>query len=159
MNSDLQTGIDPRLDRPIYKQLADIWRAQIAAGLLAPHDPLPAEAQAARQYRIGREAVRQAVAILRGEGLVDTARGIGTRVRPLATRTQLRLAPGEWAITRMPTDLERDKRGIPDGVPIVEIHHEDGTTERHRGDLIEFHPTGVSLHPRRNTRHPARRPR
>jgi DNA-binding FadR family transcriptional regulator len=129
--------IDPHSDRAVYKQLADIFREQILSGTVPPGGNLLSENQAAREYQIGREAVRQAVAILRAEGLVETSRG-GTRVRAALRRTQIRLHPGDRATSRMPIEPERSKHDIGEGIPVIEIHRPDGTTELHPADGVEL---------------------
>lgn len=66
---------------PRYRQLAQILRAQIRGGLLAPLELLPSEHQLSERYGIGRNAVRQALGVLRDEGYLETLMRIGTRVR------------------------------------------------------------------------------
>lgn len=132
------TFVDPRADRAAYKQLADIFRAQITIGFLPPGAQLPSEIQTAGQYQVQRETVRQAVAILRGEGLVDTERGRGTRVRLPTQRDPIRLGPHDRATARMPQEPERHEHELPEGVPIIEIRRADGTTEIHPADRVEL---------------------
>lgn len=130
--------VDPRADRAAYKQLADIFRTQILSGVLPPGAHLPSEIQTAGQYQVLRDTVRQAIAILRGEGLVDTERGHGTRVRPATRRTPIRLGPRDQAIARMPYAPERREHDLLEGVPLIEIRRADGTTEFHPADRIDL---------------------
>lgn len=113
--------IDHRADRPVHKQLADLLRDRIASGDLTAGERLPAEPRLADQYDIGRNAVRDGLAILRTEGLISTIRKTGTVVRPQRERTAVELQPGETAIVRMPTEPERAELDIDEGVPLIVI--------------------------------------
>ena len=130
--------VDPRSDRAVYKQLADLLRAGILSGELAPGSTLPSENRLAQEHGVGREAVRQAVAQLRSEGLVTTARGAGTKVRELAHREPVRLREGDRAVARMPVGAERLEYDVEEGVPVIEVHRADGGIETYAGDRTEL---------------------
>jgi len=70
-----------RSDRPAYKQLADLLRARIVSGELAPGQPLPSETTLMQEHGVSRNTVRGAIQLLRAEGHVITEHGRGTRVR------------------------------------------------------------------------------
>jgi len=55
---------------------------QIVRGTLRPGDPLPIETQLSAQFGVSRPAVREAIKILAGKGLVQSRPKTGTRVRP-----------------------------------------------------------------------------
>jgi GntR family transcriptional regulator len=131
--------IDPRRDRALYRQLADLLRDQITGGELAPGSQLPSETTLAQTYGLARPAVRQAIALLRAEGLITTSRGYGTRVRPAVPRSAVELPSGGSAIVRMPSEPERAALDLDDGVPVVEVTHPDGRTELHPGDRVRLH--------------------
>jgi DNA-binding GntR family transcriptional regulator len=130
--------VDPRSDRAVYKQLADLLRNGILSGELPPGSTLPSENRLAQEQGVGREAVRQAVAMLRAEGLVTTSRGAGTRVRDVPERAQVKLRRGDRAISRMPVGPERLNHDVEEGVPVIEIHRAGGETEIHAGDRTEL---------------------
>ncbi|MGW0431867.1 GntR family transcriptional regulator [Micromonospora sp. NPDC003197] len=130
--------IDPRRDRALYRQLADLLREQIDSGELTPGSPLPSETTLAQTHGLARPAVRQAIALLRAEGLVTTSRGYGTRVRKQVERTPLELPAGSFAIARMPSDAERLEYDLDDGVPVLEIQLQNGSTSVHPGDRIRL---------------------
>jgi GntR family transcriptional regulator len=119
-------SVDPRSDRPIYRQVADILRDQITNGTLAPGAMLPSEKALADTYGIGRDAARQAIAVLRSEGLVRTDKGHGTAVRAEGGRRALELVSGESVIARMPTESERYSLNLDEGVPVLVVHSVDG---------------------------------
>ena len=74
--------IDHWSEVPRYLQLATYLRDDIRSGRLQPGDVLPGEKQLAAGYGVARETARHALAVLRDEGLVQTVRRVGTRVRP-----------------------------------------------------------------------------
>jgi DNA-binding GntR family transcriptional regulator len=78
----LGTRIDRNSFVPPYHQLAGILRAQIGAGTLRAGDRLPSEAQLCERYAVSPMTVRRAINLLLDEGLVTTAQGRGTFVRP-----------------------------------------------------------------------------
>ncbi|MCA2220594.1 GntR family transcriptional regulator [Nonomuraea aurantiaca] len=74
--------IDHEGPTPLYRQLADLLRAQIVDGTLPPNRPIPTEQRLMHEHELGRDTVRKAVAILRKEGLIIAIRGRGTFVAP-----------------------------------------------------------------------------
>ncbi|WP_295010481.1 GntR family transcriptional regulator [uncultured Microbacterium sp.] len=64
----------------VYTQIADELRARIASGQLRPGDAVPTEAELADRWRTSRGPIRNALATLRSEGLIETARGRPARV-------------------------------------------------------------------------------
>ena len=72
-------------NEPLYKQVAAVLRQAIADGEHEPGGPLPSEAVLAERYKVSRPTVRQAIASLRSEGLVDVIMGKGSFVRATAT--------------------------------------------------------------------------
>jgi DNA-binding FadR family transcriptional regulator len=55
-------------------------KGEILAGALAPGAKLPSEAELSAEYGVSRTVVREAVARLRAEGLVETSQGRGSFV-------------------------------------------------------------------------------
>lgn len=73
--------LDPRSDRPLALQLADLLRAEIQEGRRRPGSQLPTESEFQRDYDVSRTTVRAALATLASEGLVVTRKGFGSYVR------------------------------------------------------------------------------
>jgi GntR family transcriptional regulator len=73
--------LDPRSDRPLALQLADLLRAEIQEGRRRPGSQLPTESGFQQEYGVSRTTVRTALAALSGEGLVVTRKGFGSYVR------------------------------------------------------------------------------
>ncbi|MCA1652176.1 MAG: GntR family transcriptional regulator [Acidobacteria bacterium] len=74
-------AIDPTSDRPVFKQIADRLRTAIQSGELAAGAQLPSEQELMDDHGVARGTIRQAVSLLRSEGLVKTEHGRGTFVR------------------------------------------------------------------------------
>ena len=72
--------IDPLSGVPVYRQLADDLREQIASGELPPRTPLPSAKTLAQEHGIAIGTVTRAVDVLRREGLVRTVPGRGVWV-------------------------------------------------------------------------------
>lgn len=68
-------------NRPAYLRIADTLREGIRDGSLPQGSRLPTMAELRAAHGVSEIVVRQAVALLRGEGLVETRRGGGTIVR------------------------------------------------------------------------------
>jgi len=78
--------IDRDAYEPAYVQLASLLRRRVASGLLRPGDQLPSEAQLCRRYKVSPMTVRRAINTLADQGVVVTAQGRGTFVRPVELR-------------------------------------------------------------------------
>src|SRR5947209_8144946 len=63
----------------LARQVADVLRHQILGGAY-PNRSLPGEAALGREFTVSRNTVREALALLRGEGLIERVPGIGTTV-------------------------------------------------------------------------------
>ena len=88
-------GVARVRDRPVYKQVADALRAAIRGGQLADGALLAPETELMARYGVSRNSVRNAVALLRAEGLVVTEHGRGTFVR--ARRPLRRLSSSRYS--------------------------------------------------------------
>ena len=76
---------------PLYAQLADELRQRIQAGTYPPGERLPTEAALSAAFGLSRITVRQALALLHQDGLIERFAGRGTFVTD-------RLGPGSWAL-------------------------------------------------------------
>jgi GntR family transcriptional regulator len=73
--------VDPHSPVPLYHQIYLDLRQMIQRGVLSPGDMLPAEMDICQAYNVGRQTVRQAIARLVDEDLVERFAGRGTFVR------------------------------------------------------------------------------
>lgn len=106
---------------PAYVKVATAIREAIASGELAPGQAIPSEAQLIQQYGVARETVRRAVAMLRSEGLIITEHARGSYVRDVPEMREVTIRPDDAVTSRMPTADERDRWGLPEGVPVLVV--------------------------------------
>jgi GntR family transcriptional regulator len=72
--------LDRNDDVPLYLQLADLLRQQIASGRYAPGDSLPTEESLTAEHGLSRGTARQALSLLTQEKLIERYPGRGTFV-------------------------------------------------------------------------------
>lgn len=77
MNS-LNINLELGSSVPIYIQIVDQVREQLAAGLLKPGDQLPTVRQLASELRVNFNTIARAYRLLDEAGLISTQRGRGT---------------------------------------------------------------------------------
>ncbi|HEU5157345.1 MAG TPA: GntR family transcriptional regulator [Streptosporangiaceae bacterium] len=118
--------VDPSVDRPLYKQLADVVRSQIRNGELVAGQRLPGPKDYMDEYYLSRGTVRRAMLTLCNEGLI-VMDGPGTRVRGQTVRSAVPLGGGEIH-ARLATEEERLQFGIDEGVPVLVVKR-DGQDE------------------------------
>lgn len=84
--------VDKSSPVPLYYQLAELLREQIATGELKPGDQLPSDRELAEQAGISRMTARQAVLYLARQGALVVKPGVGTFVvQPKLTHDTLHL--------------------------------------------------------------------
>ncbi|MGW5668064.1 GntR family transcriptional regulator [Micromonospora sp. NPDC003776] len=128
--------IDPSADRAVFRQLADLLRNRITSGDLAPGASLPSELRLAQEYGLSRTSVRQAISLLRSEGLVTVQPPRGTFVRSMEPSETVTLRKGDTASARMPTPAERKELDIGEGVPVLVVFRADGSCEVYPADRV-----------------------
>ncbi|MCK7626875.1 GntR family transcriptional regulator [Streptomyces sp. RS10V-4] len=79
-----------------YEKIANSLRAAIRAGHLGPGDRLPAETALAEQHGKSVPTVREALRLLRDEGLIEKQHGRGTFVRRPRTRVRRANLRYQW---------------------------------------------------------------
>lgn len=70
---------------PIWKEIANALRSDLAEGRYGPGDRLPTEAALADRFGVNRHTVRHGLSVLVEEGLVRTRRGAGAFVAATPT--------------------------------------------------------------------------
>ena len=65
---------------PVYLDIANALRKEVARRHLAPHSKLPSEPEVVKKYRVARATVRRALAELQREGLIYTRQAVGSFV-------------------------------------------------------------------------------
>lgn len=77
-------SIDPTSERPVFEQIADSVRQQLAAAALVAGDRLPPAHDVALGLDVNKHTVLRAYQQLRDEGLVDLRRGRGAVITAAA---------------------------------------------------------------------------
>ncbi len=77
--------IEPNSAVPVYRQIIDQVRYQIASGSLRPGDRLPSVRDLARQLPANQNTVLKAYNQLSQDGLIDRRQGDGTYVEDVRT--------------------------------------------------------------------------
>lgn len=80
-NLPIQFEIHPSSGVPIFRQIMDQVRAQVASGRLKPGDLVPSVRQMAVDLQVNMMTVSKAYSRLEAEGLLERDRGTGMRVR------------------------------------------------------------------------------
>ncbi|MDE3831124.1 FadR/GntR family transcriptional regulator [Sinorhizobium meliloti] len=70
---------------------------EITEGRIAPGEKLPTEHLLATTFGVSRSVVREAIAQLRNEGLVETRQGVGAFATEIERRQSLRIEQGDLA--------------------------------------------------------------
>ena len=95
-----------------HEEIAEELRRSIRAGERGPGDRLPSETELAASYRLGVPAVRDALRVLREEGLIERRDGHGAFVRHPRTPTVRDNGRHQWEKDRArATEAERAGTG------------------------------------------------
>ncbi|MCA2001004.1 MAG: GntR family transcriptional regulator [Chloroflexi bacterium] len=80
--------VDPKSPVPLYHQIYLDLRQMIQSGVIPPGGMLPPEMEICQAYNVGRQTVRQAIARLVDDDLIERFAGRGTFVRQQPSHTQ-----------------------------------------------------------------------
>jgi DNA-binding GntR family transcriptional regulator len=72
-----RSELDPHTHTPLYVQLADIVRADIASGKIKPRTFLPSSKALRDRHGCSSGTVERAMGILKDEGLIASQPGLG----------------------------------------------------------------------------------
>ena len=90
MKPSVSIRVQPNSGVPIYRQLIDQVRAQVAGGRLVAGEFLPSVRQVAEELQVNPMTVSKAYSLLERDGVVELVRGQGMRVREAATNGKVR---------------------------------------------------------------------
>jgi GntR family transcriptional regulator len=109
---------------PLYAQIAGLLRAQLESGQFARGSYLPSIDLLSGRFRVAPQTLRQAIAVLEDEGLVQRRQGIGTLVCAVPRDQRWLSLPTDWdALIGMLEELHpertliEDADRLPDDVP------------------------------------------
>lgn len=74
-------SIDLDGPEPLFRQVAAVLRARIEDGTYPVNRRIPSEEALCEEFDVSRPTVRQALALLRADGLIRAVRGRGTFVK------------------------------------------------------------------------------
>ncbi|MEV4377264.1 winged helix-turn-helix domain-containing protein [Streptosporangium sp. NPDC049644] len=118
--------IDPDSYEPLYRQVAGDLRQRITSGALPPGQRLRSEPDLAHEYGVGVDALRDALAVLRSEGLIRTVSREGSYIREQTEPTVVPVEGPARIRVRLPTLAERKRLRLAEGVPVLVV--DDGET-------------------------------
>ena len=78
----MPSELNPSSQEPLYKQLMDDIKRDIASGLYAPNNKIPSEIELGDIYRVSRITIRRAIKELQQSGVLTKRQGKGTFVNP-----------------------------------------------------------------------------
>ena len=116
--------IDRTDPRSPSRQIADDLRAAITSGSVGPGDKLPSEADLVRQYGVAAQTARQAVSLLKTEGLVEgqAGRGVFVRMQPPLIRVGSDRYARRWRDKgKAPMQAEMEEKGLDWRQEILEL--------------------------------------
>ncbi|WP_417249178.1 FadR/GntR family transcriptional regulator [Celeribacter sp.] len=87
----------------------------IESGQLAPGDRLPTEAELAKRFGVARTVVREAISLLRYDGMVDSRRGVGAFVTDASQRSAFRISPACFEKRKQIVQLLQLRTGVQAG--------------------------------------------
>ncbi|MDN3442699.1 GntR family transcriptional regulator [Microbacterium sp. APC 3901] len=131
----------------VYTQIADDLRAQIAAGTLRPGDDVPTESELAERWHTSRGPIRNALAALRSEGLIETGRGRPARVvsRKASQAVDMSVPFTRWArdlgVTPGAQTQELSLRRAGDRAELLGVSPDDTIVSVVRLRLLDGRPT------------------
>lgn len=110
-------GLFDRIDRPrrLPDEVAVSITAAIEGGQLAPGDRLPTEAELAKRFGVARTVVREAISLLRYDGIVDSRRGVGAFVTDASQRSAFRISPACFEKRKQIVQLLQLRTGVQAG--------------------------------------------
>ncbi|MFF3161604.1 GntR family transcriptional regulator [Streptomyces sp. NPDC003273] len=142
--------------RPKYQRIADSLREAIQSGEYGPGDRLPGENELMATHGVARMTARQALSVLRDEGVAEARKGAGVFVRafrPLRRRGIQRLSQQQWGSGRSIWSADIENRALevdqvsvseeaaPDHVSaVLKLGDEDTVCVRRRRFVLDGKP-------------------
>lgn len=117
--------IDPRSKAPLYEQLAQQLRWQIAMGFLSPDEPLPSVRQLSGELGINPNTIQKAYRQMEQEGLIYSRAGKGNFVTPAVDEQRMKQQTDQ--IRALQSEIGKAKEmGIPEEEIINLVRQEYG---------------------------------
>lgn len=112
-----RSDIFERIDRPrrLPDEVAVSLIGAIESGQLGPGDRLPTEAELARRFGVARTVIREAISLLRYDGMVESRRGVGAFVSDVGQRAAFRISPACFEKRKQIVQLLQLRTGVQSG--------------------------------------------
>ncbi|MCL4251152.1 MAG: GntR family transcriptional regulator, partial [Anaerolineae bacterium] len=137
---------------PLYRQLYDMLRQQIDAGVLKVGDPLPTEEKLTETYGISRVTTRKGLQLLTDAGLLIRQPGKGTYINARKTEENLQSLRGfaELMIEQHPSQVMEIKGfeviAVPKSVAqLLHLSGEDRILRIRRRHVIHGRPVALAI--------------
>ena len=117
--------VDPHSPVPLYHQIYLDLRQMIQNGIIPPSGMLPPEMEICQAYSVGRQTVRQAIARLVDDDLLERFAGRGTFVRAQPSHTQFFL---DRSFSQQMREMGREPHSRILGVEIGTVTAENVST-------------------------------
>lgn len=118
-----------RIDRPrrLPDEVAGSINEAIESGQLMPGDRLPTEQELSQRFGVARTVVREAISLLRYDGIVDSRRGVGAFVTDRDQRSAFRISPACFEKRKQIVQLLQLRTGVQAGASALaaEMHSEE----------------------------------
>jgi DNA-binding FadR family transcriptional regulator len=113
----ITTELFDRIDRPrrLPDEVAVSIIGAIEGGQLLPGDRLPTEADLSKRFGVARTVVREAISLLRYDGIVDSRRGVGAFVTDSSQRSSFRISPACFEKRKQIVQLLELRTGVQAG--------------------------------------------
>ncbi len=102
-----------RIERPrrLPDEIARSISAAIESGQLKPGDRLPTEHALSRQFGVARTVVREAISLLKYDGVIRARQGVGAFISEPGERTAFRISPACFEKRRQVVQLLQLRNG------------------------------------------------
>lgn len=117
--------IDPRSKAPLYEQLAQQLRWQIAMGFLSPDEPLPSVRQLSGELGINPNTIQKAYRQMEQEGLIYSRAGKGNFVTPAVDEQRMKQQTDQIRVLQSEIGKAKEM-GIPEEEIINLVRQEYG---------------------------------
>ncbi|WP_226579240.1 FadR/GntR family transcriptional regulator [Acuticoccus sediminis] len=110
----MTSGLFERIDRPrrLPDEIARSISEAIASGQLKPGDRLPTEQALSAQFGVARTVVREAVSLLKYDGVITPKRGVGAFVTEPNARSAFRISAACFEKRRQLVQLLELRTGV-----------------------------------------------
>jgi GntR family transcriptional regulator len=119
---------------PLYYQLENVLRERIVSGAFAAGERLPTESELIEQFGVSRITVRQALAALADENLIERRQGSGTFVAQ--RKTKKRRFDGTIHLTGSLDELI--EMGLDTPIKLLEFNRVE--VDKHEAELLQVKP-------------------